>query len=186
MKIMIQILNAITLIVIPLIFVILILSPLTLSIPGAKVFLFSIVFVPILIFFSNKYHSILLAVIALIPFVILTYLIIHTIVSTGTKYKKEFDTAKKDFICNENLFINVENDPRVGSIRLYKKNNPYSYSIFPLGRIFRGEKIEIDPSGSGMTHNEVLSCKNAEGNSITEVYIEIPQDQVGAFIESLN
>jgi hypothetical protein len=150
----------------------------TKSITAWAFFLFSVgypLFIALLIVFSRKYESVLLAGLALIPLCVFVYFFV---LEDSLRIRKEFETVSRDFICNETTFLHVE-PAGDGSAELQAlhKHGLLSYEKGTLGDIDgNGIFVFVHSSVSVSKHlddrvPELLRvCKNREGKSPSEMY----------------
>jgi len=109
----INVLSAIPILIYPIVFFMSIMafdSPSSLSVLSffvACVILSYPAFIILLIYFSRKHNSLILASIALIPLLISSYVFFYFEIA-DLDHKKDFDTRKRDFVCDANSFLSFE------------------------------------------------------------------------------
>jgi len=136
------------------------------------------VFIILLIYFSRKHNSLILASIALIPLLISSYVFFYFEIA-GLDHKKDFDTRKKDFICDANSFLSFHeiglSDGKPNDLKfidLFEKKDFMFYTkYYSDGRVYDDKWVVV-------SNPKILSCKNSEGRSLGEIYTQIQENQV--------
>lgn len=114
------------------------------------------------------------ALAGLLPLLVLIYVLF---ISGGTQYKNDFTVLPKDFICDKNNFLNIEEVGRKGnSIYLLRKESPFSYRKDLVAYIEEGKTLEIRYYHRiwKKDYEKALAffkgCKNKDGRSVLELY----------------
>lgn len=86
--------------------------------------------------------------------------------------------AQRDFICDENSYLNISNlsgDPqKEATLKLYRRSYFFRYSVKTIAYIDQSEYIRLYPmifaSDQTLQMSALNSCKNSEGKTPLEVY----------------
>ncbi len=124
-------------------------------------------FIVAFIILSRKNNSLSLASIALIP---LLFLFFTFFFSGGLAQKGDYDSLSRDFICNSNSFLWIQNGTAQG-IDLLEKENFLNYSHINLAFIEnRSIKIYSNNIPFQEAKDLLSKCKNSEGKSLLDLY----------------
>ncbi len=182
MKTMLTLINIVSLIPILLYPIIFIAGAMSFDAPGSgksvlawTIFIVSVgypIYIISLIILSRIQNSILLSLLALLPLVFLVY---NFFFLGNNAQKENYETLHKDFVCNENSFINIftpENP--ISSVYLYEKKL-FKYSEERIATIYNDQKslrlnITNDNESNDKKKELILNCKNAEGKSMLDIF----------------
>ncbi len=114
------------------------------------------------IFLAYKLNSVWFALMAAIPLVLFVFVVVKP--DPGTK--ANFDNSSRDFVCDKNKFISVDN-----AATLYEKKL-LSYTFHYIG--ITNEVDKTVKVRKGMDLSSLADCKNKDGKTLTEVYTVIP------------
>ena len=118
------------------------------------------------IVFSRKKNSTSLALVGLIPLLFLLYIFL---IAGGTDQKNNYETLNKDFICNSNSFISIDDSD---GMDLLEKKNFFTYKNEPFAIIDNNKQLSLMPwlKNSKETQDLLSNCKNKEGKSLLDLY----------------
>lgn len=130
-------------------------------------------FIITFIIFSRKKNSLLLASVALIPLLFLLFVFFF---SAGLSQKDDYNTLNKDFICNSNSFLWLQNGT-AHAIDFLEKENFLNYSHINLGFIENGSiKIYSNNISLEKAKDLLSNCKNKESKSLLDIYTLTSKD----------
>ena len=115
------------------------------------------IFIIAFIVLSRRNNSLLLASVALIPLLFLLFVFFF---SAGLARKDDYNTLNKDFICNSNSFLSIQNGT-AHCIDFLEKENFLNYRYINLGFMENGS-IKIYPNSIPIQEAKDLlsNCKN--------------------------
>ncbi len=154
------------------------------SITAWSVFLLSVgypLIIILLVFLSIRYKSFLFALLGLLPLIIILYFLF---LSGSTAQKGNFNTLKKDFVCDSNSFLSLggnESDP-IRGLKFLEKKNFFIYKNDTIANIYQNKFINAQKINSkdirDRTDQLLNSCKDIEGKTPYQKYVKIEDDQV--------
>lgn len=125
------------------------------------------IFIVLLIINSRKKNSLPLALVALIPLLFLLFVFFF---SAGLAQKEDYDTLSRDFICDSNSFLWIQNGTAHG-IDFLEKENFLNYSHINLAFMENGSiKIYSNNISFQKVKDLLSNCKNKEGKSLLDFY----------------
>lgn len=142
-----------------------------------------------LVFLSRKYDSLLIAIVAVIPFLFLIYFLFF---SGAGEQKKRFDSFEKPFTCGQNIFLGIERFPDFNNLYFLSKKNFLNYDINYWGRINNEYKII---SILNYYENKIIKdkidsilseCKTSDGKNILDVYKITSNEDFNKYIQKNN
>ncbi len=132
-------------------------------------------------FLSIRHKSLVFALLALLPLVIILYFLF---LSGGTAQKDNFNTLKKDFVCDSNSFLSLggnESDP-IRGLKFLEKKSGFIYKNDTVANIYQNKFINAQKINSkdirDRTDQLLNSCKDIEGKTPYQKYIKIEDEQV--------
>ena len=162
----------------------------TKSLTGWVVFTLSVSYpliIGILIFLSRRTDSILIATLGLIPLLFLIYTFIF---QEGIKKKKYYEAAHRDYIYSPNSFLTInKKDAPITEVVWWERRFFITYESYEVATIF-GSKW-INPQKIGFKRmrdnrdNLLKMSKNAEGKTLLDMYILVPDSEVKNILKKL-
>ncbi|MEZ4210916.1 MAG: hypothetical protein R3B39_01300 [Candidatus Paceibacterota bacterium] len=155
---------------------------------GWTIFIISITY-PLLIIgliiLSRKYTSLVLAIIAAIPFFIILYTLFF---SNALYYKKRFSELEKDFVCGSGEFLSLGTQdekislPNTKSLYLLENKNFLSYKVHYAGTLYDNKllykKEKLNEGFSNKVDVFLGQCKDSEGKTPLELYKIISKEEI--------
>jgi len=125
-------------------------------------------FIIVFILLSRKKNSLILALVALIPLLLLTFVFLF---SGGLAQKDSYNTLSKDFICDSKSFISINGKGnQISSVNLLEKKNFLNYRYEAIATIDNNISINLMSENSQEAKNLLSNCKNEEGKSLLDIY----------------
>ncbi len=141
-----------------------------------------------LIYLSQNQNSLLYALLGLTPLIFFVYVFFF---SGGTAQKDNFNTLKKDFVCDSNSFLYLggnETDP-IRGLEFLEKRNFFTYKNNDIATIYGNKWINPEKINTkdirDRTENLLNTCKNNKRETPVQSYIEIPDNQVKDILKTL-
>jgi len=138
-----------------------------------------------LVLLSRKHNSLLIAIIAVIPFLFLLYIFFIQGISDQ---KKNFDSLEKSFTCGTNQFLSIENSGSDSINRLYflEKKNILSYRVEYIANILDNNSLYVlGGRTEGIDMDSLLNnCKNTENKSPLDLYRILSNEEYNNIIKN--
>jgi hypothetical protein len=138
-----------------------------------------------LVLLSRKHNSLLIAIIAVIPFLFLLYIFFIQGISDQ---KKNFDSLEKSFTCGTNQFLSIVNSGSDSINRLYflEKKNILSYRVEYIANILDNNSLYVlGGRTEGIDMDSLLNnCKNTENKSPLDLYRILSNEEYNNIIKN--